>query len=186
MNWTISEYNFSTRIQVFESTEAGKKCDLVIGFEGAALGDNITVDYYENSSSQPTNSKEIIVAELKRNEFFYPYLDDTNILDSGNGADTIFTGEYYPMSVQVPGSSKLTVTMKGGTWDYTFPVNWIISSYNDDNNSQIFESMPGPCQSDLTISFSQPGDIELLLKEESNGVIKDYYRYLYVTNSNSE
>ena len=179
VNWTISRYDEIYRSQIFETTEGGKNCDLKIFFTDTTPEDKIRVEYYENSSSQPTYSKEIIVAVIKPEKFIYPYLEGTNILDPEDDSDTINVGVYYPMSVQVPELSKLTVTFKGGSWNYTDTVNWIISPYNDENKSQVFTSPLGPCNCDITISFSQPGDVELFIKEESKGVIKNFTRYLY-------
>lgn len=185
VNWTISTYDEIYRSQIFESTEGGKNCDLKIFFTDVALEDKIAVEYYENSSAQSTYSKEITVAVRTLPVFVYPFLEGTNILDPEHESDTLNVGEYYPMSVQVPESSKLTVTIKGESWDYTYPVNWIISTYDEENQSQIFASPMGPCNCDLTISFSIPGDIVLLCKEESNGGIKNFSRYL-VLNSQSK
>jgi hypothetical protein len=152
----------------------------VIGFTQSTPGDNITIDYYENGSSQPTKTREIIVAVLKLGQFIYPYLEGTNILSPEFESDTINAGIYYPMSVQVPESSTLTVIIQGTGWDYTDPVNWIISPYDEKNKLQVFATPLGPCNCDLTISFTQPGDIQLLCKEDNKGVINNFTRYLMV------
>ena len=180
VNWTISLYDEINRSQIFESTEGGKNCDLKIFFTDVTPEDKIAVEYYVNSSAQPTYSKEITVAVRTLPVFVYPYLEGTNILDPEHESDTLNVGEYYPMSAQVPESSKLTVTIKGESWDYTYPVNWIISTYDEENQSQIFTSPMGPCNCDLSISFSIPGDIVILCKEESNGGIKNFIRYLVI------
>jgi hypothetical protein len=51
---------------------------------------------------------------------------------------------------------------------------------------QVFKSPTGPCNCDLTISFTQPGDIQLLCKEDNKGVIKNFIKYILVLNSNSK
>jgi hypothetical protein len=57
INWSLSVYNRTLMSQVFTVTEAGKSSDLIIGFPSGVF----TIEYYENDSSTPTRSKNIIV-----------------------------------------------------------------------------------------------------------------------------
>jgi hypothetical protein len=143
------------------------------------------VDYYENTTAQPTKSKEITVAVWKPPVFVYPDLMNLNILDK-NGPDTVFTEVSYAMRAELPALSKLTLTMKGTGWSIIYPSDWIISPYDDESKSQVFTSPDGSAYCEQTISFSQPGDIELFYKEESNGGINEFNRYLNVLNNQSK
>jgi hypothetical protein len=185
VNWTIASYDHVHQSQIFESTEPGKNCDLIIGFMDAKPGDKIKVDYYENTSLQPTKSKEIIFADWKPAVFVYPDLMGKNILDT-NGPDSVFIDESYAMRVELPASSKLTLTMKGTGWSIIYPSDWIISPYDNDNYIQVFTSPDNAAYCEQTISFSQPGTVELFYQEESDGGIKNFTRYLYVINSQSK
>jgi hypothetical protein len=180
VNWTISRYDEIYRSQIFEATESGKNCDLIIDFIDATTQDKIIVKYYENASDQPTSSKEIIVAEWKPSVFVYPDLMNKNILDT-NGPDSVFIDEPYAMRAEIPALSKLTLTMKGTGWSIIIePSGWIISPYDDENKIQVFTSPDDAAHCEQTISFSQPGIIELFYKEESKAGIKNFTRYLYV------
>jgi hypothetical protein len=185
VNWTISDYDFIYRSQIFESTESGKNCDLIIDFMAATPGDKIKVDYYENTSLQPTTSKEITVALWKPAVFIYPDLIGRNILNT-DGSDSVVIDESYAMRAEIPALSKLTLTMKGTGWSVIYPSDWIISPYDDENNIQVFTSPDNAAYCEQSISFSQPGLIELFYKEESPGGIKNFTRYLYVLNSQSK
>jgi hypothetical protein len=182
VNWTISRYDEIYRSQIFEATEGGKNCDLKIYFMDATPQDKIIVKYYENASNQPTSSKEITVAVRKPSVFIYPDLMNKNILDT-NGPDSVFIDESYAMRVELPAVSKLTLTMKGTGWSIIYPSDWIISPYNDENKIQVFTSPDNAAYCEQTISFSQPGIIELFYKEESKAGIKSFTRYLYVIGS---
>lgn len=179
VNWTISRYDEFYRSQIFESTESGKNCDLIISFSDVALQDKITVEYYENESVESTRIKEITVAIWQPPVFVYPDLLNKNILDK-NGPDSVIIDEPYAMRVDLPASSKLTLEMKGTGWNISYPFNWIISPYNNETQSQLFTSSDDAVYCELSVSFSQIGDIHLLYKEESNGLIKDFVRTIIV------
>ncbi len=76
-NWTVSQYNETTKTQTFTSTEPGKACDLKIEFVlpftepvdsvfselASNASDTITVEYFENGAQAPTKTRWIYIEE---------------------------------------------------------------------------------------------------------------------------
>lgn len=179
INWTISRYDEIYRSQVFEATESGKKCDLIIWLADATPKSKINVEYFENGSVDPNWVKEITIAVWKPPVFVYPDLLGKNILVK-NGHDSAFVDEPYAMRVELPVHSKLTLTMQGAGWNISYPFNWIITPYDNDNQIQIFTTADDVSYAELSIMFTQPGTFHLYYKEEGNGGVKEFDKPLYV------
>lgn len=63
VNWTVSIYNESAKIQEFRVTESGKDTDLHFSPDYGTYGnsDSILIEYYENGSTEPTKTKLVKV-----------------------------------------------------------------------------------------------------------------------------
>jgi hypothetical protein len=88
----------------------------------------------------------------------YPEYSDygENIL---YGEKSVFHPQiYYSMAADLPAGSNLTIKMSGGHWYYRVmpngPVNWNVSDYDHEKQSQTFTVKESGTSSDLSIKFS--------------------------------
>lgn len=66
----------------------------------------------------------------------------------------------YSLAADLPSGTRVKVRLSGGVWWYRAlpegPVNWSVSQYNFDNQSQVFTSKTPGEFSDLSIQFAPP------------------------------
>ncbi|MCP4313465.1 MAG: hypothetical protein GY790_19580 [Bacteroidetes bacterium] len=75
---------------------------------------------------------------------------------------TFHSNVFYSMAADLPAGYSLTIKMSGGEWSYRVmpdgPVNWRISKYNSDTQSQTFTVKESGTYSDLSIRFEYYAD----------------------------
>jgi len=65
----------------------------------------------------------------------------------------VYLDTEYSMKADVPKNSNLTIILKDGSWLYGSPVNWSVTEYNDDTQSQKFAVLVGGKLCDLHLEF---------------------------------
>jgi hypothetical protein len=73
---------------------------------------------------------------------------------------SVVGGQDYSLAADLPAGAHLKVRLSGGMWYYRVmpegPVNWSVSKYDFDNNTQIFTSLAAGDFCDLSIQFPPP------------------------------
>ncbi len=95
------------------------------------------------------------------------------------GDKTVFIIEQnYSMAADIPVGSKLTIKLSGGIWGYQTmpdgPVNWDVTNYNWEEESQLFTSKESGVSSDLKIIFMGQADSTFTGK----GILVEYFENL--------
>jgi hypothetical protein len=115
------------------------------------------------------------------------------------GRDTVVARDGYSLAAELPEGSSLTVKMSGGLWYYRVspegPVNWTVSAYDHEEQSQTFTATEPGSLSDLAIEFAGPtpamgdsipatGEDPILVEFFENGSESpSHTKYLYIKGS---
>ncbi len=190
VNWNVSEYNFSSKTQIFTSAESGKSCDLKISFDLPQEGEFILVEYYENDADEPTKTKQLNIANaisgLTDNNIIYPETGEygLNILYLPN--DTFYTNINYSLNVKLTENFAIRVGIKGESiYSISNINNWIDEGVDSENNSHIFYSGDGNRECDLQISFTAVSDSQNTMEieyYESMAIAPDFTKIVWIIN----
>lgn len=85
--------------------------------------------------------------------------EDVKVIKAYNGHDTI--NNFYSMKAELPEGTSLKVVLKKGLWYYRVipaPENWIVSTYDGANRSQVFTVTQSNIPNDLRIAV-EAGEI---------------------------
>ncbi|MBN2215431.1 MAG: hypothetical protein JW723_14420 [Bacteroidales bacterium] len=168
VNWNITTYDFSSRMQTFTAVEDGKSCDLTIMFDPPENQGDLTIEYYENGSLTPTKIKHLTITNSdgqvpvppENDSTLYPFRTETglNILSPLN--DTFYVDTTYVMAFNIADMDTIHLTLTGGTWEYEYipgaQALWYATDYDSNTKSQRFV-FSGPIMEGYEIRFRFTG-----------------------------
>ncbi|HJX72241.1 MAG TPA: hypothetical protein VJ346_09820 [Bacteroidales bacterium] len=192
VNWNITTYDFSTRMQTFTAMEDGKNCDLTIMFDPPENQGDLTIEYYENGATTPTKIKHLTITNSdggipvppENDSTLYPFSTETglNILSPLN--DTFYFDSTYAMAFNLVQADSIGITLEGGTWEYgiipAIQECWYIFDYDSYYKSQCFKfDMPMMEETKIWFRFTgadyqQP--VMIYYKEYYSGELYEWSR----------
>ena len=193
VNWKVSEYNFSQKMQTFTSIESGKSCDLKIIFDPPQPDDNIVIEYYENNAEVPTKTKNLTIVSsipgMTEENIAYPEYGEYGLNILYPFIDTFYTDVSYSLRVELTDGVAMRVGIKDGDFTYTdnTVVNWIFDNFDEENNSQILYTGEGNEACDMQIFFPSEGvEQKNLIIEyyESMAAAPDFTKTIWIFNEN--
>ena len=127
------------------------------------MGINITIPDFESYIKSFVNSElypqTVSIKYPATGLFGVNILSDetteVNLVNGGSGMGQLFVGS---MRAEVPSGLNLKIVLSGGTWYYEMspnaPINWTISDYHDNTQSQEFTATESGKMSDLKFIFN--------------------------------
>lgn len=196
VNWNITTYDNVARMQTFTAVENGKSCDLKILFTEPQIGDDLTIEYYENGALSPTRIKHMILTDTDGQTVEPPEVDTArypvstetglNILSPSN--DTFYIDTTYAMAFNAEWGDSIEIILEGGTWEYeiipAIQDCWFIYDYNSFNKSQSFKfNMPMEEGTEIRFRFTGTDyqqEIMIYYREYYSGELYEWSRPVIV------